>query len=165
MNTLDIQMRLLDVIELREATAIKMKNNSCEELVKRYRKLDEEMNDLIKDLAGQSQRRTVKLGGITITSGIDAKELAEAVNPYADKKEAAPEVPVQKQFDFTFDYGVLETARFVITTDKKFYENMVKNNNVVSMFTPESLIDLKTKEIHQLLQGLNLYVFRIPEDK
>lgn len=97
MNTLDMQMRFSDVIELREATAIKMQNNSCVELVKRYRELDKEMNDLIKDLAGRAQRRTVNLGCITITSGIDVKELAGAVNPYTDKKEAAPEVPTQKQ--------------------------------------------------------------------
>lgn len=97
MNVLDIQMRLSDVIELREATAIKMQNNSCVELVKRYRELDKEMNDLIKDLCGQAKKRIVDLGGIKIAYGIDAKDLAEVVNSYADKKETAPEVPVQEQ--------------------------------------------------------------------
>ncbi|WP_234121146.1 hypothetical protein [Clostridium hydrogenum] len=88
MNTLDIKMRLLDVIELREATAIKMHNTSCEELLKRYRALDKEMNDPIKDLCGQAKSHTVKLGAITITSGVDAKDLAEAISTYAAKRKS-----------------------------------------------------------------------------
>lgn len=53
------------------------------------------MNDLIKTLAGQAQKLTVTFGGITITSGIDAKELAEAVNSYADKRKAIEDIQTE----------------------------------------------------------------------
>lgn len=63
MSTLDIQIRLLDVIEEREATAFKLKEtNNGEEAMKKYRKLDKEMNDLIKALAnGQASKTVTKL--------------------------------------------------------------------------------------------------------
>jgi hypothetical protein len=54
MNKLEIQMRLLDVIEEREALAIELKAKNSIEGVIKYRALDKEMNDLIKALAGDT---------------------------------------------------------------------------------------------------------------
>lgn len=82
-----------------------------------------------------------------------------------EQKAAALEGQVQEQPKITFDYGVLESSRFYITTDKSFYEKMIKNPKVIPMFTPEAMVKLKTKEIHQLSQDFYFYVFRIPEDK
>lgn len=76
-------MRLLDVIELREQAALRMKTSDTLEM---YRALDKEKNELIDALAdGQAKTHTVKLGAITITSGVDAKDLAEAINTYSTK--------------------------------------------------------------------------------
>ena len=83
----------------------------------------------------------------------------------ANKIKKAYEIPAQEQLKITFDYGVLESSRFFITTDKTFYEKMIKSFNAIPVFTLELLDELNTKEIHQNVLDLQFYVFRILLDK
>lgn len=58
----------------------------------------EELKKRVAALEGQAQNQIAYYGNLVISPDkVDGKDLAEAVNTYVDKKEAAPEVPVQKQ--------------------------------------------------------------------
>lgn len=59
MSTLDIKMRLLDVIELREQAALRMNVSDTLEM---YRALDKEKNDLINALADGQAKTHSKFG-------------------------------------------------------------------------------------------------------
>ncbi|MCY6372416.1 hypothetical protein [Clostridium ganghwense] len=78
-------------------------------------------------------------------------------------KNSAPEVPAQEQPKITFDYGVIETSRFYITTDKSFYESMKENPKFVSMFTPEYLEEFKEGYPH--VQDFQIYIFCISQEE
>lgn len=118
MNTLDIKMRLLDVIEEREVMALKIKDNNSEEALEKYRALDKEKNELINALAdGQAKTiadmtATVKITNLDkLNTLLDetAEKLKQIKNFKLDvkttfdgEKEAAPEVEVQKQLEENF---------------------------------------------------------------
>jgi len=81
MSTLDIQIRLLDVIQERENTAFELKDtNNGEEAMLKYRALDKEMNDLIKALANGQVKETVD----------------KVQEQKGENKKVAPEVLVQE---------------------------------------------------------------------
>lgn len=79
MGKLDIQIRLLDVIEEREATAFELKaTNNGEEAMIKYRTLDKEMNDLIKMLAnGQTKSQIQKKSEFNNLSKLIKEDLAK----------------------------------------------------------------------------------------
>ena len=74
------------------------------------------------------------------------------------KKETAQEVPVQEQLKITYEMGVMERARFFISTDEKMYNIIMKNPKAVSLFTPENI-----KESLGIQQDLQIYLFYILE--
>lgn len=71
----------------------------------------------------------------------------------------------EKEFNITWDYGVLEASRFIITTDKKYYMKSIKNPKAIPVFTPELLTSPTTKQNHHNEWDLKFYIFRIPVEE
>ncbi len=80
-----------------------------------------------------------------------------------NKKEVAPEVPVQEQPNYTTEYRIDMLSRLILTTDKKFYDKAINNCGgiPIPMIGPSNEVE----EICLSQSGQALYLVQIPLDK
>lgn len=77
-----------------------------------------------------------------------------------ENKKAAPEVPIQKQTQYTTEYRINKPSRLILTTDKKFYDTAIKECNGIPIFM---VADIKeVEEICLSRFGQPLYLVQIP---